>query len=84
MIRFARSLAGHDKGKVYFVKEIKDGYYFLVDGTIRKWDDPKKKNERHVQIIKNIPIEISSIINEDAIKDIDIVKSLKEYRKKSK
>lgn len=50
---FAYSLAGHDKEKMYMIiKEEKD-YVWLVDGNIRTLDNPKKKNKKHIQIIKN-------------------------------
>ena len=31
----ARSLAGHDKGKVYMVLDVKEPFVYLVDGKIR-------------------------------------------------
>lgn len=48
----AYSLAGHDKGKVYLIiKEEKD-YFWLADGRVRPLENPKRKNKKHVQIIK--------------------------------
>ena len=32
---FARSLAGHDKGKLYVISDGQEPYVFLVDGKIR-------------------------------------------------
>ena len=29
---FARSLAGHDKGKLYVISDVQEPYVFLVDG----------------------------------------------------
>ena len=34
----ARSLAGHDKGKVYMVLDVKEPFVYLVDGKIRTLD----------------------------------------------
>ena len=35
---FARSLAGHDKGKLYVISDVQEPYVFLVDGKIsRSW-----------------------------------------------
>lgn len=60
----AYSLAGHDKGKLYFIiKEEKD-YFWLVDGEVRPLENPKKKNKKHVQIIKR---NISVTLKEDTV-----------------
>ena len=40
---FARSLAGHDKGKLYVISDVQEPYVFLVDGKIRTANRPKKK-----------------------------------------
>ena len=55
----ARSLAGHDKEKVYVITKIEDAYVYLSDGKNRKTDNPKKKKKKHVQIIR-IKQEINS------------------------
>ena len=47
----ARSKAGHDKGHVYVIFEVDEAYVYLVDGSIRTIDKPKKKKKKHVQII---------------------------------
>jgi len=47
---FARSLAGHDKGKLYLINEIDNEYVYLVDGKIRTIENPKKKKKKHIQI----------------------------------
>ncbi|MDO4647275.1 MAG: KOW domain-containing RNA-binding protein [Eubacteriales bacterium] len=55
---FAVSKAGHDKGMLYFVLGETDREVFLADGQIRTVEEPKKKNKKHVQIIKNISDDI--------------------------
>ena len=66
----AYSLAGHDKGKVYFVIKEEGDYLWLADGKVRPLENPKKKNKKHLQIIKsNISVEtvddrLQSITNE--------------------
>jgi hypothetical protein len=47
---FARSLAGHDKSKLYLISKIEGEYVYLVDGRIRTLDKPKKKRKKHIQI----------------------------------
>lgn len=46
---FARSLAGHDKGKLYVIVKTEEPYVWLADGKIRTLDRPKKKKLMHVQ-----------------------------------
>ena len=47
----ARSKAGHDKGHVYVIYNIEEAYVYLVDGIIRKIENPKRKKRKHVQVI---------------------------------
>ena len=68
MIGFlAYSLAGHDKGEIYLILDETKDYVYVADGLARPIDRPKKKNKRHIQVIKKIDrnADISSITNED-------------------
>ena len=48
----ARSMAGHDTGN-YFIILADDGeYVILVDGISRTMEKPKRKNKKHVQLIR--------------------------------
>ena len=64
---FAYSLAGHDKGQIYLIIDETKDYVYVADGRIRTLDRPKKKNKRHIQVIKinDSHTDISSITNED-------------------
>ena len=42
----ARSKVGHDKAKMYIIKEVDDTYVYLVDGRIRTLGHPKKKKKK--------------------------------------
>ena len=66
---FARSLAGHVKGKLYVISDVREPYVFLVDGKIRTAARPKKKKLIHVQPDYEMT---------DAVRDEDIRKALKE------
>lgn len=48
----AKSLAGHDKGSVYLIQYIEGEYVYLVDGKLKTIEKPKKKKQKHIQIIK--------------------------------
>ncbi len=51
MIGFlAYSLAGHDKGEVYLIVEETKDFVYVVNGTVRTVDKPKKKNKRHIPV----------------------------------
>lgn len=49
---FAYSLSGHDKGKVYLIANEDKDYVYLADGDVRTIDRLKKKNKKHIQVIK--------------------------------
>lgn len=46
---FARSLAGHDKGKLYIVTAVDGDMVYLANGKTRLVKNPKKKKRRHIQ-----------------------------------
>ncbi len=48
----AVSRAGHDQGKIYFIIGEDGDYVYLVDGKGKDFDHPKKKNKKHIQVIK--------------------------------
>lgn len=47
-----KSKAGHDKGNVYVIVGMDETYVYVVDGRLRKLENPKKKKYRHVQVIQ--------------------------------
>lgn len=47
----ARSIAGHDRGRLYVIIRVETEYVWLVDGILRTVDKPKKKRIRHIQVI---------------------------------
>lgn len=48
----ARSLAGHDKGQWYVIVRADETGIYVADGRLRKAQNPKRKNLRHLQICK--------------------------------
>lgn len=47
----ARSIAGHDRGKIYVIIDTDDAYVYLADGRIRTLGRLKKKKKKHIQLI---------------------------------
>ena len=79
-MEFAKSLSGHDKNQYYFVLKKEADEILLVNGTNRSLEKPKKKNEKHVQIIKRLPVEIEAILVQEQ-SNLTIKKAIKEYEK---
>ena len=73
----ARSKAGHDKAKMYIIKEVDDTYVYLVDGRIRTRVHPKKKKKKHVQIVHGT-------YNMKELDDAGIRKLIKDWMKEEK
>lgn len=49
--RYAKSKAGHDKDKIYQIVSEDDKYVYLVNENHPE-DKPKRKNRKHIQLIK--------------------------------
>ena len=45
------SLAGRDKGKILIVIKTEKEYAYLVDGKLRKVQNPKKKKFKHIKSV---------------------------------
>lgn len=69
----AKSLAGHDNGKLYVIIDLDETYVYLADGEIRTLSKLKKKKRKHVQLIRR-QYEI------EAADDVRLKRILKEYR----
>lgn len=75
----AYSIAGHDKDTVYLIIKDENEFVWLVDGRIRTLDNPKRKNKKHIQVIKkqDYKMNLTSMTNEQIkriCKDIQEVK----------
>lgn len=75
----ATSKAGHDKGKQYVVVGQEQDTFLLVNGTTKLLEKPKKKNQKHVQLIKHISPELLELMKEIR-EDADVRKILKKYQ----
>ena len=73
----ARSKAGHDKAKMYIIKEVDDTYVYLVDGRIRTLVHPKKKKKKQGQIVHGT-------YNMKELDDAGIRKLIKDWMKEEK
>lgn len=72
----AVSKAGRDKDNTYVIVGQEGEYVYLVDGRVRTVDRPKKKNRKHIQVIKKAQINKP----EDGFKDLEIKRTIKAYQ----
>ena len=77
-IIFAKSLSGHDRNQIYMISEIDEKYVFLVNGTTKPLGAPKKKSQKHIQIIRKLPMEVTGCFAA-GVTDITIKKAIKTY-----
>lgn len=71
------SKAGHDKDSVYVIIREDGEYIYVVDGRSRTVERPKRKNRKHVRLIKKkrMPEQVNGF------DDLEIKKVIKEYLK---
>ena len=60
-IELGMSKSGHDKNQIYLVLKKDEKFVYLVNGTTKPLSQPKKKNVRHVQLIKKLQGEVTDI-----------------------
>ncbi len=70
----AKSLAGHDKGNIYIIIEETETDVLVADGKYKTLGHPKRKNKKHIQVIK----QKNAIDTNEAIKY-----SIKEYLRRT-
>ena len=79
---FARSLSGHDKGKVYIIIEEHEDYAMLSDGRLKPLYKLKKKNLKHIEVVKkhlyNEEI-IEKLARKEKLTDEEIKRAIKLY-----
>lgn len=80
--KLAVSRSGHDKGQHYVIVGEDDRYVFLADGDLKPVEKPKKKNRKHIQVIKNLPEAVDDILKESVpAKNLEIKRAIKLYLK---
>lgn len=87
MIRYetgtmVRSLAGHDKDRLFIIIQSDQEYVYLVDGQLRTVNKPKRKKKKHVQWIGNCDVGIKKKLdNSEKIFDEEIVRAIRLFRR---
>jgi ribosomal protein L14E/L6E/L27E len=78
-----KSRAGRDKGNIFLVLDVIDeDYVLIVDGSLRKLDNPKKKKLKHLIIYNTILPELKyKLDNNVKINNAYIRKLLEPFNK---
>lgn len=76
----ATSKAGHDKDSVYVILREEGEYVYIADGEGRTVQKPKRKNKKHIQLIKKKRLFEA----EGGFNDIEIRRMIKAYQKERK
>ena len=77
-MEFAKSLSGHDKNQYYLILRSEGEFVFLVNGTTRPLEKPKKKNRKHIQVIKKLPENVLQILQLEQT-NLTIKRAIKNY-----
>ncbi len=59
------SKCGRDKGLPFVIVSVCNDFVYLSDGDYRKFNCPKKKKIKHIQVTNDILFEIKECINEN-------------------
>lgn len=73
----ATSKAGHDKDSLYVIIWEDGEYIYVADGRVRTMERPKRKNKKHIQLIKKKRLPES----EKGFDNLEIKRFIKEYRR---
>ena len=82
-IKLAVSRSGHDKDYLYVIIKEEANLVYLADGKLKPIDKPKKKNRKHIQIIKNLPKEITEVFSQQNFRNEEIKRAIKLYQKQT-
>ena len=77
-IEFAKSLSGHDRNQYYLIVKKEEKNVYLANGETKPLNAPKKKNVRHIQIIRKLPEEVLDVLTGE-LTDITVKRAIKIY-----
>lgn len=73
------AIAGREKQQLFIVTKVENQFVYLVDGKKRKLENAKRKNLKHIHLLKRENTFNEKIIN-NTITNGEIIKILKDYR----
>ncbi len=73
--KVAYSKAGRDEGKMFVVINIvKNNFAILADGDLRKIENPKLKNLKHVNITNSVAEEVQACLSKGELPDNHVIR----------
>ncbi len=82
-IKLAVSRSGHDKDSLYVIIKEEANLVYLADGRLKPIERPKRKNRKHIQIIKNLPKDITEVFTQENFRNEEIKRAIKLYQKQT-
>ena len=79
-LKLAISMARNDKDSLYVIIKEETDVVYLVDGKLKPIQKPKKKNRKHIQIINNLPKEITEVFTHQNFRNEEVKRALKLYQ----
>ena len=74
------SLAGRDKGKLFYVIDTEENYVLIADGKGRKLEDPKRKKLKHVRRVSRTETRVAlKIRNGDKVLNSELRRDLAQF-----
>ena len=80
-IKLVVSRSGHDKDSIYVIVKEEADMVYLADGKLKPLEKPKKKNRKHIQIIKQLPKEITEVFTQENFRNEEIKRAIQLYQK---
>ncbi len=75
-----KAAAGRDKGKLFFVMDVEDGFLLLADGKTRRLERPKRKKSKHVVFQARLDCRTTEKIRSgDRLTNSELRKTLAQY-----
>ena len=71
------SLAGRDKGKLFYVVDVEENFVLIADGKGRKLENPKRKKLKHVRRVSRTETRVAlKIRNGDKVLNSELRRDL--------
>lgn len=83
--RVVYSRAGRDRGKPFVVIEVvNEQYVIIADGDLRKIENPKLKNSRHLQFTGIIAEDVLRVLHEGKMPENHVIRKNLKYIEETK
>ena len=77
------SIAGRDKGQLFFVLDTDDLFVYIADGKGRRLEQPKRKKRKHVRKLPQTDTRVAEKIrNGDKVLNSELRRELAAYGQK--